>query len=46
MATLAVLKFDTPDRLLEGLKNAPSFEILSTNLSAEQEAQLKEAFAE
>jgi len=36
----------TPDKFLEGLKQAPPFEIISTNLTAEQEAQLKAAFAE
>ena len=35
----------TPDKFLEGLKQAPPFEIISTNLSAEQEEQLKAAFA-
>jgi uncharacterized membrane protein len=36
----------TPDKFLEGLKQAPKFEIISTNLTAEQEAQIKAAFAE
>jgi uncharacterized membrane protein len=36
----------TPDKFLEGLKQAPKFEIISTNLTAEQEAQLKAAFSE
>jgi uncharacterized membrane protein len=36
----------TPDKFLEGLKSAPKFEIISTNLTGEQEEQLKAAFAE
>jgi uncharacterized membrane protein len=36
----------TPDKFLEGLKQAPKFEIISTNLTADQEAQLKAAFSE
>ena len=36
----------TPDKFIEGLKQAPKFEIVSTSLSAEQEEQLREAFAE
>lgn len=36
----------TPDKFLQGLKSAPKFEIISTNLTTEQEEQLKAAFAE
>lgn len=36
----------TPDKFLEGLKQAPHFEVISTNLTAEQEAKLKAAFEE
>jgi uncharacterized membrane protein len=37
----------TPDKFIEGVKQqAPKFEIISTNLTAEQEEQLKAAFAE
>jgi uncharacterized membrane protein len=35
----------TTDRVAEAFKNAPDFEIISTNLSHEQEEKLKEAFA-
>ena len=34
------------DRVAEAAKGLPKFEIIATNLSAEQEAKLKEAFAE
>jgi uncharacterized membrane protein len=33
------------DRVVEAAKGLPKFEIIATNLSAEQEAKLKEAFA-
>lgn len=35
----------TPDRVIEAFKDAPDFEVISTNLSEEQEAKLKAAFA-
>jgi uncharacterized membrane protein len=35
----------TPDRVIEAFKAAPKFEIIASNLSHEQEARLKEAFA-
>jgi uncharacterized membrane protein len=45
-ALFLLIAQSTPDKFLEGLKQAPKFEILSTNLTAEQEAQLKAAFSE
>ena len=36
----------TTDKVVDGFKSAPRFEIVSTNLSNEQEAKLREAFAE
>lgn len=45
-ALFLMIAQSTPDKFLEGLKQAPHFEIISTNLTAEQEAQLKAAFAE
>jgi uncharacterized membrane protein len=45
-ALFLLIAQSTPDKFLEGLKQAPKFEIISTNLSAEQEAQLRAAFAE
>lgn len=45
-ALFLMIAHSTPDKFLEGLKAAPKFEIISTNLTAEQEAQLKAAFAE
>lgn len=44
-ALFLMIAQSTPDKFLEGLKAAPKFEIISTNLTAEQEAQLKAAFA-
>ncbi len=35
----------TSDRVIEAFKTAPKFEVISTNLSQEQEEKLKEAFA-
>jgi uncharacterized membrane protein len=35
----------TTDRVIEAFKSAPKFEIIATNLSVEQEAKLKAAFA-
>jgi uncharacterized membrane protein len=35
----------TSDKVAEAFKSAPKFEVISTNLSHEQEEQLKEAFA-
>ena len=35
----------TTDKVTEAFKSAPKFEVISTNLSHEQEEQLKEAFA-
>ena len=35
----------TTDRVVEAFKSAPKFEIIASNLSHEQEAKLKEAFA-
>ena len=35
----------TTDRVIEAFKTAPKFEVIATNLSHEQEAKLKEAFA-
>jgi uncharacterized membrane protein len=35
----------TTDRVVEAFKTAPKFEVVATNLSHEQEAKLKEAFA-
>ena len=35
----------TTDRVVEAFKAAPKFEIIASNLSHEQEARLKEAFA-
>src|SRR5262245_35969563 len=35
----------TTDRVIEAFKAAPKFEVIATNLSHEQEAKLKEAFA-
>jgi uncharacterized membrane protein len=35
----------TTDRVIEAFKAAPKFEIIASNLSHEQEAKLKEAFA-
>jgi uncharacterized membrane protein len=35
----------TPDRVVEAFKAAPKFEIIASNLSHEQEAKLKAAFA-
>jgi uncharacterized membrane protein len=35
----------TADRVVEAFKKAPKFEIVASNLSNEQEAKLKEAFA-
>ncbi len=45
-ALFLLIAQSTPDKFLEGLKAAPKFEIISTNLTAEQEEQLKAAFAE
>ena len=45
-ALFLMIAQSTPDKFLEGLKTAPKFEIISTNLTAEQEEQLKAAFAE
>ncbi len=45
-ALFLMIAQSTPDKFLEGLKAAPKFEIISTNLTAEQEDQLKAAFAE
>jgi uncharacterized membrane protein len=36
----------TADRVVEAFKGAPKFEIIASNLSHEQEAKLKAAFAE
>ncbi len=44
-ALFLMIAQSTPDKFLEGLKAAPKFEIISTNLTAEQEEQLKAAFA-
>jgi uncharacterized membrane protein len=35
----------TTDRVIEAFKTAPKFEVIASNLSHEQEAKLKEAFA-
>jgi uncharacterized membrane protein len=35
----------TTDKVVEAFKSAPHFEIVSTNLSNEQEEKLREAFA-
>ena len=35
----------TADRVIEAFQTAPKFEVISTNLSHEQEEKLKEAFA-
>jgi uncharacterized membrane protein len=35
----------TPDRVVEAFKAAPKFEVIASNLSNEQEAKLKAAFA-
>ncbi|QDS92436.1 hypothetical protein FF011L_11790 [Roseimaritima multifibrata] len=35
----------TTDRVVEAFKSAPDFEVISTNLSEDQEEKLKEAFA-
>jgi uncharacterized membrane protein len=35
----------TPDKVVEAFKAAPKFELIASNLTHEQEAQLKEAFA-
>ncbi len=35
----------TTDRVVEAFKAAPKFEVVASNLSHEQEAKLKEAFA-
>ncbi|TWU15402.1 DUF1269 domain-containing protein [Allorhodopirellula heiligendammensis] len=35
----------TTDRVVEAFKEAPEFEVISTNLSHEDEAKLKDAFA-
>ncbi len=45
-ALFLLIAQSTPDKFLEGLKAAPKFEIISTNLTMEQEEQLKAAFAE
>ena len=45
-ALFLLIAQSTPDKFLEGLKAAPKFEIISTNLTADQEEQLKAAFAE
>lgn len=45
-ALFLLISRTTTDKFLEGLKEAPKFEIISTNLNAEQEAQLRQAFAE
>jgi uncharacterized membrane protein len=45
-ALFLLIAQSTPDKFLEGLKAAPKFEIISTNLTAEQEAAVKQAFAE
>jgi uncharacterized membrane protein len=45
-ALFLLIAQSTPDKFIEGLKAAPKFEIVSTNLTAEQEEQLKTAFAE
>ena len=46
-ALFLMIAQSTPDKFIEGLKQqAPKFEIISTNLTAEQEEQLKAAFAE
>ena len=45
-ALFLLIAQSTPDKFLEGLKAAPKFEIISTNLTAEQEEQIKAAFAE
>lgn len=45
-ALFLLIAQSTPDKFLQGLKAAPKFEIISTNLTADQEEQLKAAFAE
>lgn len=45
-ALFLMIAQSTPDKFLEGLKAAPKFEIISTNLTGEQEEQLRAAFAE
>jgi uncharacterized membrane protein len=46
-ALFLMIAQSTPDKFIEGVKSAaPKFEIISTNLTAEQEEQLKAAFAE
>jgi uncharacterized membrane protein len=45
-ALFLMIAQSAPDKFLEGLKAAPRFEIISTNLTAEPEEQLKAAFAE
>jgi len=46
-ALFLLIAQSTQDKFIEGLKQAaPKFEIISTNLTAEQEEQLKAAFAE
>ncbi len=35
----------TTDKVVEAFKSAPKFEVISTNLSHEQEEKLEEAFA-
>ena len=36
----------TADRVIEAFKTAPKFEVIASNLSHEQEAKLKAAFAQ
>ena len=42
---LLLLGTVTADKVVEAFKSAPHFEIIATNLTHEQEQQLKEAFA-
>jgi uncharacterized membrane protein len=45
-ALFLMISQSIPGKFVEGLKAAQKFEIISTNLSAEQEEQLKVSFAE
>ena len=45
-ALFVLLSDATVDRVVDEMKKGPEFELIATNLSAEQEAQLREAFGE
>jgi uncharacterized membrane protein len=44
-ALFLLLDAVTTDKVVEAFKSAPHFEIIASNLTNEQEAKLKEAYA-